>query len=319
MTSRFESPAARSIDPSALASRLDVTPEVAGALADGAPVVALESTIISHGFPYPANVELALAAEKVARDNGAVPATIAILGGRLAIGLSTDQIEHLAQAGPPGVAKASRRDIAALVSAGADGATTVAGTMLVAAMAGISIFATGGIGGAHRGAQKTFDVSADLLELARTDVAVVCAGAKSILDIGLTLEVLETHGVPVIGYQTDEFPAFYARSSGHGVDRRIDTVEEIAGVLRAKHELGLGGGVVIANPIPREHELDPAWLDGIITEALAEADVAGVHGKDVTPFLLARIHELSGGKSEEANKQLVYNNVRLAAQIAGAL
>ena len=298
---------------------LDVRPEVARALADGAPVIALESTIISHGFPYPANVECALTAERTAREAGAVPATIAILGGRLTVGLSAEQIEHLGRAGADNVAKASRRDIAALAARGADGATTVAGTMLVAAMAGIGIFATGGIGGVHPGAQQTFDVSADLLELARTDVAVVCAGAKSILDIGLTLEVLETHGVLVIGYKTDELPAFYTRSSGHGVDLRIDSAGEIADVLRAKRELGLGGGVVIANPIPAEYELDAAWLDGIVGEALADAEAAGVHGKDVTPFLLARIHSLSRGKSEEANKQLVYNNVRLAAEIASAM
>jgi pseudouridine-5'-phosphate glycosidase len=298
---------------------LDVSSEVGRALAEGVPVVALESTIISHGFPYPANVECALTAEKTARGAGAVPATIAVLGGRLAVGLSESQIEHLAKAGPEAVAKASRRDIATLVARRADGATTVAGTMLVAAMAGIRVFATGGIGGVHRGAQRTFDVSADLLELARTDVAVVCAGAKSILDIGLTLEVLETHGVPVLGYRTDEFPAFYLRSSGFGVDARFETAEEIAEVLHARTVLGLHGGVVIANPIPADDELDPRWLGGIIDQALAEAEERRVHGKDVTPFLLARIHALSGGASEEANKQLVYNNVRLAAEIAGAL
>lgn len=298
---------------------LDLSVEVAGALAEGAPVVALESTIISHGFPYPANVECALTAERIARENGAVPATVAILGGRLTAGLSEAQIEHLARAGADGVAKASRRDIAALAAQGADGATTVAGTMLIAAMAGIRVFATGGIGGVHRGAQQTFDVSADLLELAQTDIAVVCAGAKSILDIGLTLEVLETHGVPVIGYQTDEFPAFYARASGSWCDRRVETPDEVADILRVKRTLGLGGGVVVANPIPFEHELDPEWLSGIISSALAAAEEAGVHGKDVTPFLLARIHELSGGASEEANKQLVYNNVRLASRIACVL
>jgi pseudouridine-5'-phosphate glycosidase len=319
---RFSGAATRAdagIDARTLVAHLDVAPEVARALVDGEPVVALESTIISHGFPYPANVECALTAEQTARESGAVPATIAILGGRLTVGLTSAQIEHLARAGAQGVAKASRRDIAALVARRADGATTVAGTMLVAAMAGIRVFATGGIGGVHRGAQQTFDVSADLLELARTDVAVVCAGAKSILDIGLTLEVLETHGVPVIGYRTDEFPAFYTRLSGHGVDLRVDTAEEIAEILRAKRELGLGGGVVIANPIPAEHEIDPAWLDDITATALADAEESGVHGKQVTPFLLARIHELSGGASEEANKQLVYNNVRLAAEVAGAL
>lgn len=298
---------------------LDVSPEVAQSLAAGSPVVALESTIISHGFPYPVNVECALTAEKTARDAGAVPATIAILGGRLTVGLTEAQIEHLAQAGPEGVVKASRRDIATIVARGEDGATTVAGTMLVAALAGIRVFATGGIGGAHRGAQRTFDVSADLLELARTNVAVVCAGAKSILDIGLTLEVLETHGVPVLGYRTDEFPAFYTRTSGHAVDTRVETAEDVARVLRARRELGLTGGVVIANPIPAADELDPEWLSGIIDRALHDAETQGVRGKDVTPFLLARIHELSGGESERANKQLVYNNVRLAAEIARAL
>lgn len=302
-----------------LSQHLDVAPEVAEALRDGAPVVALESTIISHGFPYPANVECALAAEATAREAGAVPATIAVLGGRLCVGLAEAQIEHLAKTGPASVAKASRRDIASLVARGQDGATTVAGTMLVAAMAGIRLFATGGIGGVHRGAQQTFDVSADLLELAQTEVAVVCAGAKSILDIGLTLEVLETHGVPVLGYRTDEFPAFYVRSSGHPVDGRLECPTEIARVLHVRRELGLTGGVVIANPIPAEEELDPRWLAGIIDLAMAEAADQGVRGKDVTPFLLARIHVLSGGASEQANKQLVYNNVRLAAGIAVAL
>lgn len=296
---------------------LSYSDEVRDALEMNAPVVALESTIISHGFPYPANVECALEAERICRDNNAVPATIAVLGGRLAVGLTRDQIEHLATASR--IAKASRRDLAVLVSAGADGATTVAATMAIAEMAGIRVFATGGIGGAHRGAERTFDVSADLLELARTEVAVVCAGAKSVLDLALTLEVLETHGVPVLGYRTDEFPAFYTRSSGLGVDARMESAEEIAGVISARHELGLGGGIVIANPIPVEHEIDPVTLDGWVTVALEEASRAGVHGKDVTPFLLARIHELSGGASEVANKQLVYNNVRLAADIATAL
>jgi len=298
---------------------LDVRPEVAAAIADGTPVVALESTIISHGFPYPANVECALTAERIAREEGAVPATIAILSGRLSVGLSEAEIDHLARSGPEAVAKASRRDIPVLVAHGLDGATTVAGTMLVAALAGIGIFATGGIGGVHRGAQRTFDVSADLLELARTDVAVVCAGAKSILDIELTLEVLETHGVPVIGYRADEFPAFYTRTSGHPVDVRLDTPEQIADVLRAKRELAIPGGVVIANPIPVAYELDPSWVEAIIAEALGDAQKQGIHGKEVTPFLLARIHELSGGKSERANKELVYENVRLAARVAQAL
>ncbi len=298
-------------------NQMVVAPEVAEALSDGRPVVALESTIISHGFPYPANVECALTAEKTVRDGGAVPATIAIIEGRIRVGLSAEDIEYLATA--EGVAKSSRRDIATLAALGADGATTVAGTMLVAALAGIRVFATGGIGGVHRGASSTMDVSADLLELARTDVAVVCAGAKSILDLGLTLEVLETHGVPVLGYRTDEFPAFYKRSSGYGVDQRLDTAEEIAAILRVRRELHIRGGVLVANPIPAEYALDPETVDGWTATALTEADAAGIHGKAVTPFLLGRIHSLSGGASEEANKQLVYNNVRLAADIASAL
>ena len=298
-------------------SHLIVAPEVAESLAAGHPVVALESTIISHGFPYPANVECALTAEKMARDEGAVPATIAIIGGKIRVGLSVDDIEHLATASD--VAKASRRDIATLVARGADGATTVAGTMLVAALAGIRVFATGGIGGVHRGAHTSMDVSADLLELARTDVAVVCAGAKSILDLGLTLEVLETHGVPVLGFQTDEFPAFYKRSSGFGVDQRLDSAEEIAAILRTRMTLGIHGGTLIANPIPAEYALDPALVDAWTVTALADAEAAGIHGKTVTPFLLGRIHALSAGASEDANKQLVYSNVRLAARIAAAL
>jgi len=217
------------------------------------------------------------------------------------------------------VAKASRRDIGVLVARGADGATTVAATMLIAAMAGIRIFATGGIGGVHRGAQESFDVSADLLELARTPVVVVCAGAKSILDIGLTLEVLETHGIPVLGYRTDDFPAFYARTSGFRVDARFDSARHIAEALRAQHELGLGGGALVANPIDPEHAIDPEVLDGWTRAALDQAEVAGVHGKDVTPFLLARLHTLSGGATEVANKELVYGNARLAARIAAML
>jgi len=291
--------------------------EVRDALDAGAPVVALESTIISHGFPYPANVECALEAERVCREAGAVPATIAVLGGKLQVGLSVEQIEYLATA--DGILKASRRDLALLVARAGDGATTVAGTMVVAHLAGIRLFATGGIGGVHRGAQTTFDISADLLELARTPVAVVCAGAKSILDLPLTLEVLETHGVPVVGYQTDEFPAFYTRTSGLGVDTRLDSAEEIAGLLRAREELGLDGGVVIANPVPSEFEVQPDVLDGWVSSAMEQAAQSGVHGKDVTPFLLGRIHELSGGASEVTNKELVYNNVRLAARIAAAL
>lgn len=293
--------------------------EVAQALAHGKPVVALESTIISHGFPYPANVECALEAERVVREEGAVPATVAILGGQPTAGLSREQIEHLGTAGPAGVTKASRRDVAVLAASGADGATTVAGTMLIAERAGIRVFATGGIGGVHRGAQQTFDVSADLLELARTEVAVVCAGAKSILDLGLTLEVLETHGVPVLGYRTDEFPAFYSRTSGFPVDHRFDSAQELAAVLAHKQRLGLGGGTVIANPIPVEYEIPSTRLDAWTATALSDAEAAGIAGKAVTPFLLARLHELSAGETELANKQLVYSNARLAARIAVAL
>jgi pseudouridine-5'-phosphate glycosidase len=298
-------------------AHLEIAPEVRAALSAGEPVVALESTIISHGFPYPANAECALESERVAREEGAVPATIAVLGGRLCVGLSREQIERLATAKP--IAKASRRDLGVIVASGLDGATTVAGTMVIAAMAGIRVFATGGIGGVHRGAERSFDISADLLELARTEVAVVCAGAKSVLDLALTLEVLETHGVPVLGYRTDEFPAFYSRTSGLRVDARFETPDEIAAVLRTRRELGLCGGVVVGNPIAPEHEVDRVTLDGWTDAALAEADAAGVHGKDVTPFLLGRLHALSGGATEEANKQLVWSNVRLAARIAGAL
>jgi pseudouridine-5'-phosphate glycosidase len=296
---------------------LRIAPEVKEALDSGAPVVALESTIISHGFPYPANVECALESERVCREEGAVPATVAVLGGRLWVGLSRAQIEHLGSA--RSVMKVSRRDLGVAVARGIDGATTVAGTMAVAAMAGIGVFATGGIGGVHRGAQQTFDVSADLLELARTEVAVVCAGAKSVLDLALTLEVLETHGVPVLGFRTDEFPAFYTRTSGLGVDARCDTPAEVAAILRVRHDMGVGGGVVIANPIAPEHEIDRETLDRWTDAALAAADDAGVTGKRVTPFLLAHLHALSAGATEEANKQLVWSNVRLAARIAGAL
>ncbi|PKQ19809.1 MAG: pseudouridine-5-phosphate glycosidase [Actinobacteria bacterium HGW-Actinobacteria-6] len=296
---------------------LQIAPEVSAALIAGTPVVALESTIISHGFPYPANLECALECERIAREEGAVPATVAIIGGVIRAGLSRAEIEHLATTA--GIPKASRRDLATLVAGGSDGATTVAATMMVAEMAGIRVFATGGIGGVHRGAEASFDISADLEELARTDVAVVCAGAKSVLDLGLTLEYLETHGVPVLGYGTDGFPAFYTRTSGFGVDARFDSPADIAAVLRSRRELGISGGVIVANPIPAEHELSHAEIDGVIETALAEATEQGVRGKEVTPFLLGRIHALTGGRSEAANKELVYNNVRLAARIAGAL
>ena len=297
---------------------LDISPEVQQALAEGKPVVALESTIISHGMPYPKNVETALLVEKTIRDNGAIPATIAIIGGRLKAGLSPEEIEYLGKSGRK-VAKVSRRDLAAIVARGADGATTVTTTMIIAHMAGIRVFATGGIGGVHRGAQETMDISADLEELGKTPVAVVCAGAKSILDLPLTMEYLETRGVPVIGYQTDELPAFYTRKSGLPVDYRMDTPEEIASAIRAQYELGYHGGMLITNPIPEEYALDSDYIERVIEEACAEARERGIHGKATTPFLLARIHEITGGNSLASNIKLVYNNVALASEIAKRL
>ncbi len=294
---------------------LDLAPEVSAALEAGKPVVALESTIISHGMPYPQNVETALNVEKIIRDAGAVPATAAIIGGRLKAGLSPEQIDHLGKTGA-GVPKASRRDLPVLVAKGMDGATTVTTTMMIAAMAGIRVFATGGIGGVHRGAETTMDVSADLEELAETPVMVICAGAKAILDLGLTLEYLETKGVTVIGYGTDELPAFYTRKSGLGVDYRLDTPRELAEAFHVKRELGLRGGLLVTNPIPEQYSMDKATVDRAIDTALAEAKAQGVHGKAVTPFLLARVKDLTGGDSLESNIQLVYNNARLAAATA---
>lgn len=294
---------------------LDVAPEVAAAVAAGKPVVALESTIISHGMPYPQNVETALKVEQIIRDNGAVPATIAILGGRLKAGLTAEEIEYLGKKGQD-VTKASRRDLAVLVSRKADGATTVTTTMMIAHMAGIQVFATGGIGGVHRGAQQTFDISADLEELAHTPVMVVCAGAKSILDLGLTLEYLETHGVPVIGYGTEELPAFYTRKSGFKVDYRIDTPAELAKAFYVKQDMGLGGGMLVTNPIPEEYSMDHEVINKAIDEAVAEANRLGIHGKETTPFLLAKIKDITGGDSLASNIQLVYNNARLAAKTA---
>ena len=294
---------------------LDVSPEVAEALAAGKPVVALESTIISHGMPYPRNVETALLVEQTIRENGAVPATIAIIGGRLKAGLSKDEIEYLGKSGR-NVAKTSRRDIAALVARKADGATTVTTTMMIAHMAGISIFATGGIGGVHRGAEVTMDISADLEELGNTPVMVVCAGAKSILDLGLTLEYLETKGVPVIGYGTDELPAFYTRHSGFGVDYRADSPEELAAMFKAQRDLGLKGGMLVTNPIPEEYSMDKAVIDAAIDQAIKEASEKGIKGKDTTPFLLAKVVELTGGDSLDSNIALVLNNARLAAKTA---
>ena len=294
---------------------LDVNPEVAQALAEGKPVVALESTIISHGMPYPQNVETALKVEEIIRSNGAVPATIAILGGRLKAGLTKDEIEYLGKQGQA-VTKASRRDLAVLVAKGADGATTVTTTMMIANMAGIKIFATGGIGGVHRGAETTMDVSADLEELGQTDVMVVCAGAKAILDLKLTLEYLETHGVPVIGYGTKELPAFYTRKSGFQVDYEIDTPAELAKAFYVKQDMGLGGGMLVTNPIPEEYSMDHEVINKAIDEAVAEANRLGIHGKETTPFLLAKIKDITGGDSLASNIQLVYNNARLAAKTA---
>ena len=297
---------------------LDISPEVKAALEAGKPVVALESTIISHGMPYPKNVETALLVEQTLRDNGAVPATIAVIGGRLKAGLSKEEIEYLGKTGR-GVAKASRRDLPALVARGADGATTVTTTMIIAHMAGIQVFATGGIGGVHRGAETTMDISADLEELAQTPVMVVCAGAKSILDLGLTLEYLETKGVPVIGYGTVELPAFYTRKSGFGVDYRVDSPEELAAMFAAQRDLGYKGGMLVTNPIPEEYAMPKDVIDAAIEQALRECKEQGVHGKETTPFLLARVVELTGGDSLESNIQLVLNNARVAARTAAAL
>ena len=294
---------------------LDIHPEVAQALAEGKPVVALESTIISHGMPYPQNVETALAVEEIIRQNGAVPATIAIIGGRLKAGLSRDEIEYFGKKGTA-IHKASRRDLAVLCARGEDGATTVATTMIIAHMAGIRIFATGGIGGVHRGAETTMDISADLEELGRTPVMVFCAGAKSILDLGLTLEYLETKGVPVIGYGTEELPAFYTRQSGFGVDYRIDTPEELAKAYQASQAMGLGGGILVTNPIPEEYAMPKAVIDKAIDQAIAECNAKGIHGKETTPFLLARVAEITGGNSLASNIRLVYNNAALAAKTA---
>ena len=297
---------------------LDVTPEVQQALRDNKPVVALESTIISHGMPYPQNVATALQVEAEVRAHGAVPATIAIIDGRLKAGLSAQEIEALGQRGRDAI-KVSRRDIPFVIAAKQMGATTVASTMIVAAMAGIRIFATGGIGGVHRNAQQSFDISADLQELAQTPVAVVCAGAKSILDLRLTLEYLETHGVPVVGYQTDTLPAFFTRESEFPVDYRLDTPLAIARVLHAKWAMGLKGGMVIANPIPDSFAMPRALIDGAIEQALREANAQGIGGKESTPFLLARVCELTGGDSLAANIQLVLNNARLAAAVGAEL
>ncbi len=296
---------------------LDVNPEVAQAIREGRPVVALESTIISHGMPYPQNVETALNVERIIRENGAVPATIAIIGGRLKAGLTPEQIEYFGKKGRA-IAKASRRDLAVLCARGEDGATTVTTTMIIAHMAGINIFATGGIGGVHRGAETTMDISADLEELGHTPVMVICAGAKSILDLGLTLEYLETKGVPVIGYGTEELPAFYTRRSGFRVDYRMDTPQDLAAAFKAQNDMALGGGMLVTNPIPEEYAMPLDTINSAIDQAIAECNAQGIHGKETTPFLLARVAELTGGDSLASNIQLVYNNAKLAAQTAAA-
>ncbi|MBR3565149.1 MAG: pseudouridine-5'-phosphate glycosidase [Paludibacteraceae bacterium] len=297
---------------------LSISAEVQEALNAGKPVVALESTIISHGMPYPQNVETALRVEQTIRDNGAVPATIAIIGGKLKAGCTPEEIEYLGKKGHA-VTKASRRDLPVLIARGEDGATTVTTTMIIAAMAGIKVFATGGIGGVHRGAETTMDISADLEELAQTPVMVICAGAKSILDLGLTLEYLETHGVPVIGYQTEELPAFYTRHSGFKVDYRLDSPKELADAFRAKLDLGLRGGMLVTNPIPEEYSMPADVINKAIDEAVEESKRLGIHGKESTPFLLAKIKDLTGGDSLAANIQLVLNNARLAARTAAEL
>ena len=298
-------------------SPLLVAPEVQDAIAGKRAVVALESTIITHGMPYPHNAAMAEEVEAVVRAGGALPATIALIDGRIRVGLAPAELDRLASG--QGAAKASRRDLAALVVQRRTAGTTVAATMMIAARAGITVFATGGIGGVHRGAAETFDISADLVELGRTPVAVVCAGAKSILDIAKTLEALETQGVPVLGYGTDEFPAFFSRTSGHPVDHRFDTAAELAEVVRMQHRLGIGSGLLIVNPVPEADARPAEEMDAHIEAACREAGRAGVTGKDLTPFLLARINEASGGASLKANIALVRNNAALAAAIAVAL
>ena len=297
---------------------LKISPAVQKALDEGRPVLALDSTIISHGMPYPQNLETARLCEAEARKHGVEPATVAIIHGKLCAGLTDEELEYLAKAGPK-VAKASRRDLPILAARGADGATTVAATMIVAAMAGIRVFATGGIGGVHRGAEVTMDISADLEELARTPVAVVCAGAKSILDLGLTLEYLETKGVPVLGYRTETLPAFYTDESDFKVDYRMDSPEEIAAAVTAQRDMGYPGGMLITNPIPHQYAMPKDVIDAAINQALAEAKEQGVKGKATTPFLLARVCELTGGESLKSNIKLVLNNVALGAQIAAAM
>lgn len=298
--------------------RVEFSEEVRLALEQGRPVVALESTIISHGMPYPKNVETALSVEQVIRENGAVPATIAIIGGVLKAGLSRDELEYFGKKGTA-ITKVSRRDIPAVVARKEDGATTVAATMIIAHMAGIDVFATGGIGGVHRGAEMTMDISADLEELSRTPVMVICAGAKAILDLKLTMEVLETKGVPVVGYQTDELPAFYSRESGIRLNTRTDSPEDLASIWKALKDLNLGNGMLVANPIPEQYSMDSKVIGAVIEEAICEMNSLGIKGKEVTPFLLDKVQKLTGGDSLEANIKLVLNNAKLAARTACSL
>ena len=296
---------------------LTITNEVSAALAIGKPVVALESTIIAHGMPYPANFEMAQDVEAIIREAGAVPATIAIIGGALKVGLTTAELKKFAVDGPK-IIKVSTRDLPYVVAKKLDGATTVASTMRIAAMAGIHVFATGGIGGVHRGAERSFDISADMMEFAESNVAVVTAGAKAILDLALTLETLETLGVPVAGYGTDDFPAFYSRQSGHAVPMRCDTPQEIANLMKAKWNIGLKGGIVVANPIPESSEIIASEIAPVIEKAVAEAARQNISGKNVTPFLLAKLSEVTGGRSLKANIALVKHNALVAAEIAKA-
>ena len=293
---------------------LSITPEIQQALKEDKPIVALESTILSHGMPYPENIEFAHKVEEVVRGQGAIPATMAIIGGKLKVGLNAEELELMCKA--DNIAKASRRDVAVYLANGQTAATTVATTMLIADLAGIRVFATGGIGGVHRGAQETMDISADLQEFAHTNVCVVSAGCKSILDIGLTLEYLETYGVPVLGYQTSEFPCFYCETSGFGVDYAVKDAKEVADILKTKWDLGLQGGVLVGNPIPHEYSMDHKVIDEVINKALDMAKEQGIKGKATTPFLLATIKDLTGGDSLASNLQLAYNNAKVASQIA---
>lgn len=293
---------------------IDIKEEVLKALKAGDPIVALESTIISHGMPYPENVATARKTEEIIREGGAIPATIAIINGRIKVGLTDEELEYLGKA--KDVLKVSRRDFPYVIANQLNGATTVASTMIVAELAGIKVFVTGGIGGVHRGAEKTFDISADLTELSKSSVTVVCAGAKSILDIGLTLEYLETLGVPVLGYGTKEFPAFYTRKSGYQVEMKADTPLDVAKMMHAKWDLGLDGGIVVGNPIPEEYSMDYDYINGIIEDSIKEAEALGIKGKEVTPFLLSKVKEKTEGSSLKANIQLVYNNARVGSAIA---